>query len=158
MSGKNLEKFRKAKGYPHAIDFAKEIGMHRSNLSRIESGKEQIPRKYVKRICEVLNITEDQLFDTGISDDLEKELIRCSLAIVGKVISDPTELTEEERLEYTTHAYTTLKSLLKKNMDQSQIDIDDSLRQLSKKIEIESEVTKNFSNFFSKINKTSKNG
>lgn len=60
--GLNIAYYRKFNGYTQ-IEFAEMINVDRSHLSGMEIGKNSPSLDLVFKICEVLNITEKELFD-----------------------------------------------------------------------------------------------
>lgn len=60
--GLNIAYYRKLNGYTQ-IEFAEIINVDRSHLSGMEIGKNSPSLDLIFKICEVLNITEKELFD-----------------------------------------------------------------------------------------------
>lgn len=60
--GLNIAYYRKLNGYTQ-IEFAEIINVDRSHLSGMEIGKNSPSLDLIFKICEVLNISEKELFD-----------------------------------------------------------------------------------------------
>ena len=74
---KNLKQFRTDKKISQA-DFAKEIGVHVTHLSRYERGLSSPSLEVIQKIAEILNISIDTLvFGTNTAENTidDKELI-----------------------------------------------------------------------------------
>ena len=60
--GLNIAYYRKARGYTQ-LQLAEELDIDRSHMSGIEIATQGISLDLVFRLCKVLDITPDQLFD-----------------------------------------------------------------------------------------------
>ena len=82
--GKNITKFRRSKGIKQG-ELADMLNMERSNLTRIESGKQRPNDENIEKIAEILGVEIKDLFDfehTLLSKDELIHLINNQLIIL----------------------------------------------------------------------------
>lgn len=73
--GKRIKELRISKGIKQC-ELADLLGMERSNLTRIESGKQRPSDEYLEKIAKILNIEIQEMFDTKHLESREELLNR----------------------------------------------------------------------------------
>ena len=68
LLGKNIQKARKKKNYSQN-KLADLLNISREHLAKIETAKRTLSLGLLFRICEILNISEQELFDFAITDN-----------------------------------------------------------------------------------------
>ena len=61
--GQNLKEYRKLCGFKSQEKFAEAVGVATNTISAVENGKSFFKMENYEKVCEVLNITPDLLFD-----------------------------------------------------------------------------------------------
>jgi transcriptional regulator with XRE-family HTH domain len=146
-----VKEIRNAKKNCNQTDLAEKIGMERSFLAHIESGERKIPKKYVDKLCIVLNISVDELFGHSEIERIDDSILSSAIEIVDSVV-DASDLTENQRLNLLKHTYKMVKEALEKKMTNEQLE--DEVNKL--KLELDKEVSeiqerrRNIFNFFKK--------
>lgn len=67
--GERLDELLKARGMTQAI-LAEKMGIHPNHISRVKTGKGEIPEKFMRKLCNALNIPVEE-FVGGNSQSLE---------------------------------------------------------------------------------------
>ncbi len=150
MKGDRFKELYKERGF-NQTSFAKEIGMNRSFLSQVESGAEKLPKKYVKKICAVLNIEEDQLSQIFQNDKkinpFNKEYLEYTIDIVDS-ITDASDLSKSERLELLDRVYAMVNEFFAKGKTLQELE--EELNKLRKENEENEKVKKSLFEFIKK--------
>ena len=73
--GKRIKELRISKGIKQC-ELADLLGMERSNLTRIESGKQRPSDEYLEKIAKILNIEIQEMFDTKHLESREELINR----------------------------------------------------------------------------------
>lgn len=146
-----VKEIRNAKKNCNQTDLAEKIGMERSFLARIESGERKIPKRYVDKLCIVLNVSVDDLFGHSEIERIDDSILSSAIEIVDSVV-DASDLTENQRLNLLKHTYKMVKEALEKKMTNEQLE--DEVNKLKLKLDKEvseiQERRRNIFNFFKK--------
>ena len=78
---RRLKEERIKRGYPKARSFARAIGIEENRYTRYERAEVEPSLGLITRICDVLDITPDELlgFNDGVGLELKRALLRESL-------------------------------------------------------------------------------
>lgn len=72
--GQNLKEYRKLSGFKIQEKFAEAVGVATNTISAVENGKSFFKMENYEKVCEVLNITPNILFDFGSKREKSKTL------------------------------------------------------------------------------------
>ena len=81
--GKNLKEYRKLCGFKSQEKFAEAVGVATNTISAVENGKSFFKMENFEKVCNVLNITPDVLFNFGSVEKNSK--IKYEKIIMAKV-------------------------------------------------------------------------
>ncbi len=146
-----VKEIRNAKKNCNQTDLAEKIGMERSFLARIESGERKIPKRYVDKLCIVLNVSVDDLFGHSEIERIDDSILSSAIEIVDSVV-DASDLTENQRLNLLKHAYKMVKEALEREMSNEQLEdeVNKLKHELDKEVSEIKDRRKNIFNFFKK--------
>ena len=132
-------------------DLAEKIGIDRSFLAHIESGERKIPKRYVDKLCIVLNVSVDDLFGHSEVERIDDSILSSAIEIVDSVV-DASDLTENQRLNLLKHTYKMVKEALEREMTNEQLEdeVNKLKHELDKEVSDIKERKKNIFNFFKK--------
>lgn len=171
MKGWKLKELREQKKYSQT-NFAQKIGMNRTFLSQIESGEAKIPRKYIEKVCDALDITEYQLLTDNLGDiegksskerverKINKDYLGHAMEIVDS-ITDASDLTTSDRVELLESTYNMVYDFFENKMSSGDLEEElenlkqkneKELRKLKQKNERDEKVKQSFFKFLKKNN------
>ena len=81
--GNNLKEYRKLCGFKSQEKFAEAVGVATNTISAVENGKSFFKMENFEKVCDVLNITPDVLFNFGSMEKNSK--IKYEKIIMAKV-------------------------------------------------------------------------
>ncbi len=81
--GQNLKEYRKLCGFKSQEKFAEAVGVATNTISAVENGKSFFKMENFEKVCNVLNITPDVLFNFGSMEKNSK--IKYEKIIMAKV-------------------------------------------------------------------------
>jgi transcriptional regulator with XRE-family HTH domain len=141
LKANKLKELREQKGYSQT-EFAKEIGLSRSFLAQIESGKGKLPEKYIEKTCLLLHATEDEIFGYSEIKKIDDEILANAVEIIDSVV-DASDLTKKQRLILIERAYHMINEVVEKNLSPEQLETEvQKLKQDAEKELMETKETK----------------
>lgn len=122
MKINNIKAIRKRKGYSQ-IDLAEGIGLDRSFLSQIETGKAKMPEEYIEKLCIFLDSSENEIFGEEKSKKIDGSVLNYAIEIIDSV-TDASDLTKKQRLNLINHAYRMVEEALEKKLTPEQLELE----------------------------------
>ncbi len=153
MKDNKLKELRENQGYSQ-VELAEKVGLNRSYLSQIESGMKRIPRKYLQKICETLNVTEAQLLGYEEVKRIDNDVLGYAIDIVDS-ITDASDMTKNERVEMLGRVYSMVQDVLERKLTPEQLE--EEVQKLQKEAENTEKINKGFIEFCKKLGKNKNN-
>lgn len=140
MKPGKLKEFRNKKKYTQA-QLADKLGMNRSLLAQIEREKAKLPEKYIEKLCLILNIKIEDLFESKKeeSNEIDDELLEISIDIIDSII-DASDISQEERLNLLYNVYHLVEEVSVKNI--SNEELEKEVEEIKARIKEEAELKK----------------
>ncbi len=130
MKLNKLKEIRERKGYSQT-EFANKIGLNRSFLAQIESGKAKMPEKYIEKTCIILGVAEGEVFDISEEKKIDDTILNYAIDIADS-ITDASDLTKKQRLLLVHRIYDLINEVFEKKLTNEQLD--DELKKLREEV------------------------
>ena len=127
----------------------------------MEAGKVKLPKKRLKKICELLDVTIDQLLGDEKSveenkDPINREYLAYSMEIADS-ITDASDLSKSERVELLESIYKMVHNFFEKKLTEKELD--EEISRLKKESVRDVKIKQNFFKLIEKkLIKKPKNG